>query len=919
MLLSLSAETAPPTLSEARSHWAFQPLRQPSLPTLQRTSPDDLTPLDTFVAARLERDGIKLAPVADRVTLIRRLSLDLIGLPPTVEEVDRFLADSDPQAYSHLIDRLLASPHYGEKWARHWLDAARYADSNGFEKDRPRSIWPYRDYVIQAFNRNLPFDQFTIEQLAGDLLPGATVAQHIATGFLRNSMINMEGGVEPEKFRVETIIDRVDAVGRTWLGLTIACAQCHPHKYDPISNEEYYRFYAFLNQDDEPQWSVPNAEQSAAESAILKRVRDFEGQLLKDHPELETREREWEREQLRALQHWQVLDPSEWHSQPMKFEKLEDASLLGGGDVFKDGVLRIWAETHATNITGFQLEALNNGNLPFGGPGLEGDGGFQLCEFTVEAIPLSQAKSVLLTATNTVANAHLIRFRRAVADQESPEWPAAATIDGETTRGGWTSASTFGRRNEERRIVFETEQPFGFPEGTRMLVTLYSNPKDSKLSNYLIGCLRLSLTTDAPPLRAEPYSERQRAWVNTPVADRTSEQQRQLFRVFRQHQPFLEATNRAWDDLWKEWPKSEATTLVLQARPRPRQTHLFKRGDWQKPGESVSADTPQILPPFPTGEPKTRLGLARWLVQPEHPLTARVFVNRVWQQYFGQGLVATSEDFGRRAEPPLYQDVLDWLASDFVSHGWNIQHLHRQIVSSRVYRQSSRWTPEDITRDPYNRGLSRGPRMRVDAEGIQDIALSVSGLLSPKIGGPSVYPPLPEGVMELAYRPIPWNVSEGEDRYRRALYTFWRRSVPYPTLLTFDAPTAEQSCVRRTRSNTPLQALTTLNEPTFNQAARWLGWRALQEGGNTDRERLIYAFRLCVSRVPLDGERDRLMRLLTEAREEFVRSPGDAAPAAFTDPKAPGVLPRGATIPDLAAWTAVSRVLLNLDETITKE
>ncbi len=910
--------------NSAKLHWAFQPIGHPKPPSV-KNGRQAKNEIDRFVLQRLEKEGLKLSDEAEKTTLIRRLSLDLIGLPPTPVEIDAFLADRSRDAYGKLVDRLLASPHYGEKWGRWWLDAARYADSNGFEKDRTRSIWPYRDWVIHALNADKPFDQFTIEQLAGDILaeknlePGtANLELRTATGFLRNSMINMEGGIEPEKFRVETMIDRVDAVGRTWLGMTIACAQCHNHKFDPISQKEYYEFYAFLNRDDEPRLEVPTSTQMAKRSDILAKVRAHEDALLGD-PVVISKFRTWVKNQPSVV--WQPLDAKEWHSTPMKFEKQEDLSLLGGGDVYNTGVLRVWVDVTTTNITGFRLEALNNANLPFNGPGIDGKGDFMVNEFTVEATPLRDIRADVPGVTNTAAVTNQIVFRRAVADWESPDSPASKMIDGVTTNGGWASATGPGRRNQERRAVFEADKPFGFAGGTRLQITLNCKPPGGlnvaggKVSNFLIGHVRFSLTTEVGPLSADLLSEPQRFEARRGADFSPPE----IFRTFLFKEPSLAQDAAAWEALWKDWPTAENTTLALSERPAPRTTKMFRRGDWQRLGDTVSADTPKVLPQFPADLPRNRLGLAKWLVAPENPLTARVVVNRVWQQYFGQGLVTTPEDFGVRSEAPSHPELLDWMAGEFVRRKWSLKDLHRLLVSSATYRQSSRVTPALLEKDAYNRLLARSPRLRVDAEGVQDIALRVSGLLSPKIGGPSVFPVLPDGVMSLSYGPIAWNVSEGDDRYRRAMYTFWKRSVPYPALVTFDAPTAEQSCVRRMRSNTPLQALVTLNEPTFNQAARWLGYRALAEGGKDDDARLAFVFRVCTARLPDAKELKSLRGLLADARSEFAASAKDAATVAFADPKNPVPLPAGANTADLAAWSAVSRALLNLDETITKE
>ena len=941
-----------------KPHWAFQPIAHPKAPSVKNRR-QVRSVIDSFVLQRLEQEGLKLSDEADKAALVRRLSLDLIGLPPTPAEIDAFLADRSRDAYARLVDRLLASPHYGEKWGRWWLDAARYADSNGFEKDRTRSIWPYRDWVINALNADKPFDQFTIEQLAGDILADGNPAPdttrlelRTATGFLRNSMINMEGGIEPEKFRVETLIDRVDAVGRTWLGMTIACAQCHNHKYDPISQKEYFQFYAFLNQDDEPRIEVPTADQTSKRAEIQAKVRAHEDTLLADAG-VKAKFSTWLRRTAdNPLPSWQPLDAKEWHSTPMKYEKQEDLSLLGGGDVYNTGVLRVWVDVPTTNITGFRMEALNNANLPFNGPGIEGNGDFLVTEFTIEATPLRDIRADVPGQTNAPATTNQIVFRRALADWEAPESPASKMIDGVTTNGGWASATSPGRRNEERRAVFEAEKPFGFEGGTRLLITLNCKPpgglnvSGGKVSNYLIGHVRFSLTTQEGTLAVDPLSERQQALVEgragfqpAPSGSASSDPSkfvgrsegrlearptlaagdRELFRTFLFNEPALVTDATSWEALWKDWPAAENSTLALSQRPTPRTTKIFRRGDWQRLGDAVSADTPKVLPPFPAELPRNRLGLAQWIVSPQNPLTARVVVNRVWQQYFGQGLVTTPEDFGVRSDAPSHPELLDWLASEFMRRGWSLKELHRLIVSSATYRQSSRVTPALLEKDAYNRLLARSPRLRVEAETIQDIALRASGLLSPKIGGPSVFPLLPEGVMSLSYGPIPWNVSEGDDRYRRAMYTFWKRSVPYPALVTFDAPTAEQSCVRRMRSNTPLQALVTLNEPTFNQAARWLGYRALAEGGKTDDTRLAFAFRVCTARQPDAKELKALRSLLTDARAEFAASSKDAATVAYADPKNPVPLPAGANTVDLAAWSAVSRALLNLDETITKE
>jgi hypothetical protein len=916
------------------SHWAFKPFTRPTPPKARATGHS----IDGFVRERLAKEGVAPSPEADRATLLRRVSLDLTGLPPTPEDVDAFVSDKAPGAYERVVERLLASPHYGERWARWWLDAARYADSNGFEKDRTRSIWPWRDWVIRALNEDKPFDAFTVEQLAGDLLPGATLDQRVATGFLRNSMVNMEGGIEPEKFRVEAMIDRVDCVSRTWLGVTLACAQCHHHKYDPFTVSDYYGFYALLNQDDEPRIEIPTPEQARIRAGVEAAARAVEDKLWASLPDPEARLEAWLRDTAAAAGSWQAMDAREWHSQPMKFEKMEDLAFLGGGDIHNFSVVSLWVDVTNTHVTGFKLEALNDANLPFHGPGIDGDGGFNLCEFTVEASPLSELSSPDAGSTTFKGTTNQVPFRRAIADA----WPEGAhpslAIDGVRNKDGWHSGFTKGRRNQERRIVFEAEKPVGFPGGTRLHVALWQKPDGSGRPNHLIGRFRVSMTSADGPLPVDPLSARQRALANLPASQRTEAVRRELFREMLLHDPAFADAARAWDAAWKDWPGAEHSTLALSARPIPRTTRVFKRGDWTRPGTEVAGATPAILPPLPHDAPANRLGLARWIVDPGNPLTSRVVVNRVWQAYFGSGLVSTPEDFGVRADAPSHPALLDWLAREWVEPGpapasrkkgtppgvgdgvpWSLKRLHRLIVTSATYRQASRITPAMAEKDPQNRLLARGPRVRVDAEMVQDIVLKASGLLSPKVGGPSVFPPLPDGVMSLAYGQIGWNVSPGDDRYRRSMYTFWKRTVPYPAMTAFDAPAAEQSCVRRNRSNTPLQALVTLNEPTMNNAARWLGWRALQQGGASPESRATFLFRQVLGRRPDPREVAALARLASDLRDEFARREKEALAFAFNDPQNPPPLPPGATTLDVAAWAGVARAVINLDEAITKE
>jgi hypothetical protein len=912
--LKMPADASSNDMARARNHWAFKPPVKAAQPQTRKRD-WARNGIDHFVLARLEKEGLEPSPEAERVTLIRRLTLDLTGLPPTLGEIDAFLNDKSEDAYAKAVERLLESPHYGERWGRHWLDVARYADSNGFEKDAARSIWPYRDYVINAFNRDLPFDQFTIEQLAGDLLPNATLEQRVATGFLRNSMLNQEGGIEPEQFRMDAMFDRIDAVGKTWLGLTIACAQCHNHKYDPISQREYYQLFAFLNNDDEPFLEVPTPEQEKNRQDILKRVRNLEDKAMRAEPELARRMRDWEAQIAQAGGEWTPLDPLEWHNFATKYEKQSDYSLLGGGDVKPGAVTHVWVDTQQTNITGFLLEALMHPNLPYGGPGMVARGSFLLKEFVVEASPLTD-----LATTNRVV------FRRALADMEATGFGITNAIDGNTEKGGWTAATVPVRRNSEHRAIFECAEPVGFPGGTRLKFTLYQKhsngdghngdrDKESGLDCHAFGRFRLSATTRSGPLQVDPLTSAQRKILAVAPEERTPEQRRELFSIYRFHDPAFAGLNQQIDSALTNWVYA-ATTLVLQQRAEPRQTHLFKRGDWQRLGEPVEAGVPAVLHSLPTDAPRDRLSFARWLVDPRSPTTARVIVNRIWNAYFGEGLFTTPEDIGTRCEPPSHPELLDWLACEFMGSGWRMKSVHRLIVNSATYRQSSKVTPALYAKDPYNRLLARGPRLRVEAEVVQDIALSVSGLLNPKIGGPSVRPPIPASVGDTVYAGFSWPVSTGEDRYRRGMYTFWKRALPFPSMLAFDAPTGDTACARRVRSNTPLQALTTLNEKTFVEAAQALGLRVYKNGGADNRERAIYAFRLCTGRQPTERELNSMLAFWQEHLSYFEDRTAAALEVALADVKQ---IPPDVNLHKVAAWAMVSRALLNLDETITRE
>ncbi len=915
-----------------KRHWAFQAPMRPPLPAVRGEPSVDAAewvrnPIDRFVLTRLEKEGLKPSLEADRVTLIRRLSLDLIGLPPTIAEVDAFVADKSEEAYEKVVDRLLASPHYGERWGRHWLDAARYADSDGFEKDKSRQVYFYRDWVINALNRDLPYDQFIIEQLAGDLLPNATQDQKVATGFLRNSMINEEGGVDPEQFRMEAMFDRMDAIGKSILGLTIQCAQCHNHKFDPLTQAEYYKMFAFLNNDYEANIAVYTPDEQMRRADIFRQIHAIENELRHKHPDWRQRMHSWENTVKNNQPKWTVVRPELDASGGQKHYLLDDGSILAQGYAPTKHTTSFTAKTDLKTITAVRLELLNDPNLPLGGPGRSIYGLCALTEFKVMVAPADgsakaqQWKIVRATADANPDEKPLEKIFDDKSGKRRVTGPIQYALDG-NNETAWGIDIGPGRSNVPRNAVFVFEKPISFPKGAVLTFQLVQNHggwnSDDNQNNNL-GRFRFSVT-DQPNAEADPLPRHVRDILAIPPEQRTPAQEGTVFSYWRTTVPEWKDANDRIEALWKQHPEG-SSQLVLQSREKARDTHILKRGDFLKPAQRVSPGVPAFLHPLPPNAPPNRLTFARWLVDRRSPTTARAIVNRIWQTYFGTGLTATSEDLGIQSETPSHPELLDWLAVEFMERGWSLKQLHKLIVCSATYRQSSHLTPELRTRDPYNRLLARGPRFRVEGEIVRDIALSASGLLNPTIGGRSVFPPLPAFLVmpPASYGPKIWPEDKGPNRYRRGLYTFRYRSVPYPMLQTFDAPNGDVSCVRRVRSNTPLQALMTLNEPVFLECARALALRTLSDGGSTDEERIAYAFRRCVARTPTASEKAELLRLLSKQRERFARPDAKPWELAANDPAQPPHLPPGATPAQAAAWTVVSRVLLNLDETITKE
>jgi len=932
---------------EYEPHWAFvKPVRH-ALPSSKfdgRVRND----IDRFVFAPLEAEGLAPSPQADRYALIRRAYLDVIGLPPTPEEADAFVADPDPQAYEKLVDRLLDSPQYGERWARVWLDLARYSDTNGYEKDRPRSVWPYRDWVIRALNADMPYDQFTIEQLAGDMLPNATLDQRIATGFHRNTMLNEEGGIDPLEYRFYAMVDRVATTGTVWLGLTVNCAQCHTHKYDPIQHSEYYGLMALLNNADEPDLPIPDPATVQQREQLLARIDRLESELVSAFPplpetddkstdsatELERRQQNfdqsfqaWLEQQRQTAVAWTVQRPAKLESNLPRLEVLEDGSIFSTGDITKRDVLSLTFEIAADQlpVTALRLEALPDDRLPAGGPGrayYEGrKGDFFLSEVTAK---LGDTPVSFGGGSQSFGK---ISIGSGTANTEN-------VFDGDGSTG-WATA---GREGEAHQIVLNLKEPLR-TVGSLTVELLFERHFAASLGRF-----RISTTSD----EGSPAATRLPVELEAALASKAELDEPTRERLRRQYlrvAPELANARKPIDALRRRVPDLPHTMVMLE-RPADnvRPTHRHHRGEYLSPRELVDPGIPSI---FNDGSPAptNRLEFARWLVSDHNPLAARVAVNRAWQAFFGTGLVVTSDDFGTQANPPTHPKLLDWLATEFVASGWSMKQLHRLIVTSATYRQSATVTPELLERDPNNELLARGPRFRVPAETVRDIMLKASGLLSRKMFGPSVYPPQPASVTGLAYGNARWNASGGEDRYRRSLYTFSKRTAPFAAYTVFDAPTGESCVARRNRSNIPLQALTLLNDDMFLEMARALADDVV--GTSPTSDELLEAdavgtriFRRLLTRPPTAAEmaainsfyRAQLKRLRFGELNPWTIL-DEAVPAKFAAP-VPPPLPepadrRTATVPvdksatepaqrmQRAAWAMVARALMNLDETIT--
>ncbi len=1030
----------------ASDHWAFQPVVAHTPPPVKDTA-WVRNRIDHFVLARLEGAGVTPSPEADPETLLRRLYLDLTGLPPSLEETEDFLADESPYAYERLVNRLLASPHYGERWGRHWLDLARYADSDGYEKDTPRPwAWRYRDWVIDALNRDLPYDQFVIEQLAGDLLPNATTAQRVATGFHRNTLTNKEGGVDPEQFRVEQVVDRTNTTGAVFMGLTVACAQCHTHKYDPITQREYFELYSFFDSGLEKDIPAPldgeeerYAAEKARHDAALKNVNE---EIAAHRETLRPALDAWAAAQTVTEIAWRgVRTLSARAASGAPLDLLSDGSILARGDAPDKDTYTVEIETDTDTLSALRIEALIDGSLPRTGPGRSGNGNFVLTKLDLHRRDRAAAEIDLTNhALGAVATSpdHLDADGGAMGDgaaiDGNPEtfwdevddqgeyhfrldFPEARTFsalslqgyehrrfapkdfkivcDGETVQdvqdasyrhnlfvtgfepvtctslelvitgyyGGSpairelglyqadvdpleealsppmrvaldTAIADFDQKGFDAAGVFDDDAKTGWAIGAdketnqhRSARFVAGRPID-KANRYrftlsieqayggghVLGRFRIAATDHARAGVVLPDAVR--TALLTPATERSAAQNELLLDYYARGDARMRELAAKREGVLAAAPKPVNTMAqAIVENPDAPQTHIHARGDFLRPTQPVDHGTPAVLPALnPRGPNADRLDLARWIVRHDNPLTPRVAANRIWEKLFGEGLVRTPEDFGTRSEAPTHPLLLDWLANEYQARGWSTKDFIRLIVTSATYRQASHTRPELVDQDPQNRLIARQDRFRVEAEIIRDLALAASGLLAPKVGGPSIRPPLPEGFANLGYaNSIKYPESNGDDKYRRGLYIQFQRTIAYPMLMNFDCPDSNTANLRRSRSNTPLQALNLMNDPVFIECAQGLAKRMQTECGGDDRARVAWAFKLCFARTPTEAETDALVALLDAQRETF----RDAE--AFAETLAAGHRPKDAAAADAAAHVVLARTLINLDEFITRE
>jgi hypothetical protein len=905
-------------------HWSLAPIRRPTPPAVDGR--EAANPIDAFVLDALRRHALEPAPGADRVTLIRRVSRDLTGLPPTPAEVEAFLSDASPDAYERLVDRLLASPRFGERMAVFWLDLVRYADSVGYHGDQPVSVSPFRDYVIDAFNSNKPFDAFTVEQIAGDLLPDPTLEQRVAAGYNRLGMMSAEGGVQPREYLAKYAAERVRNVGGAWLGATLGCCECHDHKYDPFATRDFYRMEAFFadikerglydGSDFGPFLPVPTPSQAALLADLDAKIAEVRGILGRPTPELAAAQAEWEKTAIPPVE-WTPLAPFEVKSaNGTTLTVLEDGSVLASGESPKTDTYTVVTKAPLDGVSAIRVEALPDPSLPSRGPGRAGNGNFVLSE-----LKLSLQRAEGTTPQPIVLENASASFEQAQFGESLPTkaYAAALAIDGTADGpGGWAVLGDAGRENS---AVFEAAIDLDAGPDARLTFDLVQNHEPS--AQHTLGRFRLYVTREPRPLKAPgaglPRDVRDILAVAEP--DRDDAQREALAAYYRSISPLLAPERERLAGLEKSRAGAFAgvTTTVATERVEPRPIRVLARGNWMDDsGELVEPGVPAVLPqPEAAGRRLDRLDLARWLVSPENPLTARTLANRLWKLEFGAGLSTKLDDLGSQGDWPSHPELLDYLAGRLIDSGWDMKALLRLIVTSEAYKRSSTPTPDHLAKDPTNRWLARQGRFRMEAELVRDAALAASGLLVERLGGPSVKPYQPPGYWSFLNFPArEWENDTGTRLYRRGLYIHWQRQYLYPSLLAFDAPSREECTAERGRSNTPLQALVLLNDPAYVEAARALAARALREGGPDPEGRLDFLYRAALSRPTRPEERAILADLLARHLDAY-RSDPDAAAALLKVGARPVPADRDAA--ELAAWTDVARAVLNLHAAITRD
>ncbi len=911
--------------AEFETHWAFVPPTRPSLPATKQTDWAK-HPIDQFVLARIETAGLTPSAPADRATLLRRVYLDLIGLPPSPAEVTAFVESNHENCFEQVVDELLARPEFGEKWGRAWLDLARYSDTNGYEKDRARSMWPYRDWVIDAINEDMPFDQFTVQQIAGDMLKqdhANDIAAKIATGFHRNTMLNEEGGIDPLEFRFYAMNDRVATTGLVWMGLTTGCAQCHTHKFDPITHTEYYQFMALLNNADEPDQEVISSALQSERARVQRELELKADQLAGQFPvedsgaatltaderlassqsAFESKFIAWADHQRTLTADWKVAIPTAMKTNLPKLETLEDGSIYSTGDITKRDLFELTFTKDSLGsgpITALRLEALPDPRLPAGGPGrcyYEGRRG----DFFLSEVTLHDGERSIKIREGSHS------YGKNGLGSGSSEAKNVFDGDGST---GWSTAQ---REGEPHQLVLILDEPLQVTDSLKLEMLFERHYATS------LGRFRWSVCSSETTPTAQDMPAALQAAVIKPAAEWTTEERSQLERHFALTCEELKDARKEIDRLRNTIPAAP-TTLVMEERAsdNPRPTHRHHRGEYLSPREEVTPAIPEIFQKLTANPPTNRLEFARWLASQNNPMVGRVVVNRAWESLFGAGLVRSQGDFGMQASPPTHPELLDWLAVELMESGWSMKKLLRAIVLSATYQQSSTSRPELLQRDPENQLIARFSRQRVDAEVLRDAMLATSGLLCKHIGGASVRPPQPASVTALAYGNEAWQESKGADRYRRSLYTFSKRTAPFAAYQAFDAPSGETCSVRRERSNTPLQALTLLNDEMFIEMAEALGYSAYQSGGGDERRAFNLGHRLW-SRVPSKQEVKLILQFVA-AQKDRISHEGFSPEVNSSNGEFKQAI---ANLPaydkaDLLAWIMTARAIMNTDEAITK-